>query len=143
VSQQKTLVVWNKRKTMVHKILERKHKDQLTPNGQKNGVNSGRVRSSFSISGTLVQNLVTSHEWGKGGIVVTRIHLWVDTIYQRLWVVAIMISSRGLLLTMNLLNKGYLVVKLKSSLPMFYGQFHDLVNVMEYKYMCHNKKRWS
>ena len=39
-----------------------KNKDQSTPNRLKNGVNSGRVRSSVPISGTLVQNLVTSHE---------------------------------------------------------------------------------
>ena len=37
-------------------------------------------------------------------------------------------SDRGLLLTRKLLNQGLLLVKLKSSLPKFYGRHHDLVN---------------
>jgi len=36
--------------------------------------------------------------------------------------------DRGLLLTSKLLNQGFLVVKLKSSLRKFYGCHHDLVN---------------
>ena len=36
--------------------------------------------------------------------------------------------DRGLLLTRKLLNQGFLVVKLKSSLRKFYGRHHDLVN---------------
>jgi hypothetical protein len=36
--------------------------------------------------------------------------------------------DRWLLLTRNLLNQGFLVVKLKSSLWTFYGHHHDLVN---------------
>jgi hypothetical protein len=33
-----------------------------------------------------------------------------------------------LLLTMKLLNQGFLLVKLKSSLRKFYGRHHDLVD---------------
>jgi hypothetical protein len=36
--------------------------------------------------------------------------------------------DRGLLLTMKLLNQGFLLVKLKSSLRKFYGRHHDLVD---------------
>lgn len=36
--------------------------------------------------------------------------------------------DRGFLLSINLLNQGFLVVKLKSSLRKFYGWHHDLVN---------------
>jgi hypothetical protein len=36
--------------------------------------------------------------------------------------------DRGLLLTRKLLNQGFLVVKLKSSLRKFYGHHNDLVN---------------
>ena len=36
--------------------------------------------------------------------------------------------DRGLLLTRKLLNQGFLLVKLKSSLPKFYGRHHDLVD---------------
>jgi hypothetical protein len=36
--------------------------------------------------------------------------------------------DRGLLLTRNLLNQGFLLVKLKSSLRKFYGRHHDLVD---------------
>ena len=36
--------------------------------------------------------------------------------------------DRGLLLTRKILNQGFLVDKLKSSLPRFYGRHHDLVN---------------
>jgi disulfide oxidoreductase YuzD len=36
--------------------------------------------------------------------------------------------DRGLLLTRKLLNLGFLLVKLKSSLGMFYGRHHDLVD---------------
>ena len=35
---------------------------------------------------------------------------------------------RGLLLTSNLLNQGFLLIKLKSSLRKFYGRHHDLVD---------------
>ena len=35
--------------------------------------------------------------------------------------------DRGLLLTRKLLNQGFLLVKLKSSLRKFYGRHHDLV----------------
>jgi hypothetical protein len=34
----------------------------------------------------------------------------------------------GLLLTRKLLNQGFLLVKLKQSLRMFYGRHHDLVD---------------
>ena len=40
--------------------------------------------------------------------------------------------DRRLLLTRKLLNQGFLLVKLKSSLRKFYGRHHDLVDVMEY-----------
>ena len=36
--------------------------------------------------------------------------------------------DRGLLLTRKLLNKGFFLVKLKSSLRKFYGSHHDLVD---------------
>jgi len=36
-------------------------------------------------------------------------------------------SNRGLLLTRKLLNQGFLLVKLRSSLRKFYGRHHDLV----------------
>ena len=36
--------------------------------------------------------------------------------------------DRGLLLTRKLLNQGFLLVKLKSSLRKFYGRHHDLVD---------------
>ena len=38
------------------------------------------------------------------------------------------LHDRGLLLTQKLLNQGFLLVKLKSSLRKFYGRHHDLVN---------------
>jgi hypothetical protein len=38
----------------------------------------------------------------------------------------------GLLLTRKLLNQGFLLVKLKSSLGKFYSRHHDLVNLTEY-----------
>ena len=37
--------------------------------------------------------------------------------------------DRGLLLTRKLLNQGFLLVKLKSSLRKFYGHHHDLVDL--------------
>jgi hypothetical protein len=36
--------------------------------------------------------------------------------------------DRGLLLTMKLLNQGFLLGKLKSSVRKFYGRHHDLVD---------------
>jgi hypothetical protein len=39
--------------------------------------------------------------------------------------------DRGLLLTRKLLNQGFLLVKLKSSLRKFYGRHHDLVDRYE------------
>jgi len=36
--------------------------------------------------------------------------------------------DRGLLLTRKLLNQGFLLVKIKSSLRKLYGRHHDLVN---------------
>ena len=36
--------------------------------------------------------------------------------------------DRGLLLTMKLLNQGFLLIKLKSSLQKCYGRHHDLVD---------------
>ena len=36
--------------------------------------------------------------------------------------------GRGLLLTRKLLNQGFLLVKLRSSLRKLYGRHHDLVN---------------
>jgi len=36
--------------------------------------------------------------------------------------------DRGLLLTRKLLNQGFLLIKLKSSLRKFYGHHHDLVD---------------
>ena len=40
--------------------------------------------------------------------------------------------DRGLLLTRKLLNQGFLLVKLKSSLREFYGRHHNLVTATEY-----------
>ena len=45
------------------------------------------------------------------------IYLSVDTIFQDF-------LDRGLLLTSKLLNQGFLLVKLKSSLRKFYGRHH-------------------
>jgi hypothetical protein len=39
------------------------------------------------------------------------------------------VLDRGLLLTRKLLNQGFLLVKLKSSLQKFYGRHHDLVDL--------------
>jgi hypothetical protein len=47
--------------------------------------------------------------------------------------------DRGLLLTMKLLNQGFLLVKLKSSLRKLYGRHHDLLSLVEY--MCHKWPR--
>ena len=43
--------------------------------------------------------------------------------------------DRGLLLTKKLLNQGFLIIKLKSSIRKFYRRHHDLVDGMEYP--CH------
>jgi hypothetical protein len=59
------------------------------------------------------------------------IHLSVDTIvkcYQNC-------LARRLLLTRNPSNQGYLVVKLKLSLGIFYNRYWDLVNC--HRYLCH------
>jgi hypothetical protein len=45
--------------------------------------------------------------------------------------------DRGLLLIRNLLNQGFLLVKLKSSLRKFYGRHHDLVAIDRMEYLCH------
>jgi len=45
--------------------------------------------------------------------------------------------DRGLLLTRNLLNQGFLLVKLKSSLRKCYGRHHDLVAIDRMEYLCH------
>jgi len=42
---------------------------------------------------------------------------------------------RGLLLTRNLLNQGFLLVKLKSSLRKFYGHHNDLVDTNGHGYV--------
>ena len=57
------------------------------------------------------------------------IYLSVDTIFQSLWFLSSYqdFLDRGLLLTRKLLNQGFLLVKLKSSLRKFYGRHHDLV----------------
>jgi hypothetical protein len=39
-----------------------------------------------------------------------------------------MLAYRGLLLTSKLLNQGFFLVKLKSSIRKFYGRHHDLVD---------------
>ena len=46
--------------------------------------------------------------------------------------------DRGLLLTRKLLNQGFLLVKLKSSLRIFYGRHHDLVD----RYGCSTCKHF-
>jgi hypothetical protein len=43
--------------------------------------------------------------------------------------------DRGLLLTRKLLNQGFLLVKLKSSLRKFYSRHHDWLTAMEF--LCH------
>jgi hypothetical protein len=62
-------------------------------------------------------------------------HLYVATFQQHLQMEYISLSwydipelDRGLLLTRKLLNQGFLLVKLKSSLRKFYGRHHDLVD---------------
>jgi hypothetical protein len=47
--------------------------------------------------------------------------------------------DRGLLLTRKLLNQGFLVVKLKSSLQTFCGRYHDLV--IRYGDLCNKWPR--
>ena len=54
-------------------------------------------------------------------------------------VVPINFLDRGLLQTRKLLNQGFLLVKLKSSLRKFYGRHHDLIDAMEY--LCHKWPR--
>jgi hypothetical protein len=49
------------------------------------------------------------------------------------------VLGRGLLLTRKLLNQGFLVVNLKSSLRKFYGRHRCLLTVTEYP--CHNWPR--
>ena len=53
-------------------------------------------------------------------------YLSLDTIFQSLWFLSGF--SWGLLLTRMLLNQGFLLVKLKSSLRQFYCRRHDLVD---------------
>ena len=36
--------------------------------------------------------------------------------------------DRGLIITRKLLNRGFILVKLKSSFRKFYGHYHDLIN---------------
>ena len=45
--------------------------------------------------------------------------------------------DRGLLLTRKLLNQGFLLVKLKSSLRKFYGRHYDLINRYEHLYILY------
>ena len=80
-------------------------------------------------------------------------HLYVPTFQQHLHIEYTSLScrysrvcgsyqdfpNRGLLLTRKLLNQGFLLVKLKSSLRTFYGRHHDLVDAMEY--LCHEWPR--
>ena len=56
------------------------------------------------------------------------IYLSDDTIFQSLWFLSGFVLDRGLLLTRKLLNQGFLLVKLKSSLRKYYGRHHDLVD---------------
>ena len=44
--------------------------------------------------------------------------------------------DRGLLITRKLLNQGFLLVKLKSSLGKFYGCHHDLVERLRLRNIC-------
>ena len=62
---------------------------------------------------------------------IWRIYLSVDTIFQSLWFLQIYQDSlyRKLLLTRQLLNQGFLLVKLKSSLRKFYGLGWPLWNI--------------
>jgi hypothetical protein len=54
------------------------------------------------------------------------IYLAVDTIFQNLWFIS------GF--PWKLLNQAFLLVKLKSSLRMFYGRLHDWITIAEYMY---------
>jgi hypothetical protein len=78
-------------------------------------------------------------------------HLYIGTFQQHLHMEYISLSGfsracgsyqdfldRGLLLTRKLLNQGFLLVKLMSSLRIFFGRHHYLVDVMEY--LCH---KWT
>jgi hypothetical protein len=60
---------------------------------------------------------------------IMRFKNWVQfTIFKSLWFYQDFLD-RGLLLTRKLLNQGFLLAKLKSSLRMFYGRRHDLVDL--------------
>jgi len=50
--------------------------------------------------------------------------------------------DRGLLITRKLLNQGFLMVKLKSSLRKFYGTHHDLFNPLSVPIITKDKFRF-
>ena len=76
-------------------------------------------------------------------------HLHMEYIYLSWYdipelVVSIRISLiRGLLLTRRLLNQGFLLVKLKSSLRTFYDRHHDLVDPLKTGVEGWGELRWS
>jgi hypothetical protein len=86
---------------------------------------SERVSSSSSTSGTsrvnLVTNPVISREWGKDWEVYMK-YISQMIRYSRACGSYQDFLDIGLLLTRKLLNQGFLLVKLKSSLRKFYGQ---------------------
>jgi hypothetical protein len=64
----------------------------------------------------------------KGGdwsskLVIKFLTLWGNCLLRR-----VCFPDRGLLLTRKLLNKGFFLVKLKTSLRKLYGRYHDLVD---------------
>ena len=77
---------------------------------KRNAFNFPIVNFPFTYS-----NIPTVHAYG--------VHLSVDPIFQNQDFL-----DRGLLLTSKLLNQGFLLVKLKSSLRTCYSRHHDLVN---------------
>ena len=58
---------------------------------------------------------------------IWNIYLSFDTIFQSLWFLS-WFPWLMVLLTRKLLNQGFLMVKLKSSLRKFYGRHHDLID---------------
>jgi hypothetical protein len=118
-----------------------KTKDRVTGSPLKTGGEprcSGRVSSPCSTSGIRRVNLVTSpvicHEWGNDQEVITPsgtyycIYLSQVIRYSRVCGSYQEILDRGLLLTRKLLNHGFLLIKLKSSLRTFYGRHLDLID---------------
>jgi hypothetical protein len=86
------------------------------------------------------KNMVTSHEWGKDRELFTTSGTYTWSFVYSITVNQVMVAysraygsyqdflDRGLLLTMKLLNQGFLLAKLKSSFRKIYGRHYDLID---------------